>query len=283
MTDFTNIDESLPRGSQRVNILDDMERETRRWAKNTFSLISGFPDTRALYLATWDKDTQPVLATDGLFGYNSSTKRFERYSVSKWEEMVISANSADSATKAEQDINGDKIVDTYLKIADASPLGIPIGDVVYRPYLRSGYVKANGATVQRADYTDLVAFVNQENLWGNKPWQYGVGDGNKTMVLPNYLTRFLEGGENPEVKEAGLPNIVGRLRIRNNIYHSESNYQPEGPFYEIVSRLRSEGNADDNMQDKVYGFDASRVSKIYGGSTTVQPKSIVLIPQIKYK
>lgn len=276
MADFTNIDESLPRGSQRVNILDDMERETRRWAKNTFSLISGFPDTRALYLATWDKDTQPVLATDGLFGYNSSTKRFERYSVSKWEEMVISVNSADSATKAEQDINGDKIVDTYLKIKDSKPLGIPIGDVVYRPYLRSGYVKANGATVQRADYPDLVSFVNQENLWGDKPWQYGVGDGNKTMVLPNYLTRFIEGGENPEVKEAGLPNITGSFRIWK--------FDPDvggafGSTYLGEWANSSNGGGDPMWQ---VNMDASKLNRVYGLSTTVQPKSIVLIPQIKY-
>lgn len=276
MADFTNIDESLPRGSQRVNILDDMERETRRWAKNTFSLISGFPDTRALYLATWDKDTQPVLATDGLFGYNSSTKRFERYSVSKWEEMVISVNSADSATKAEQDINGDKIVDTYLKIKDSKPLGIPVGDVVYRPYLRSGYVKANGATVQRADYPDLVSFVNQENLWGDKPWQYGVGDGNKTMVLPNYLTRFIEGGENPEVKEAGLPNITGKFRVWK--------FEPYAEGALVSEYLGGWANSSNGGSDSMWQIhlDASKINKIYGLSTTVQPKSIVLIPQIKY-
>lgn len=276
MADFTNIDESLPRGSQRVNILDDMERETRRWAKNTFSLISGFPDTRALYLATWNKDTQPVLATDGLFGYNSSTKRFERYSVSKWEEMVISVNSADSATKAEQDINGDKIVDTYLKIKDSKPLGIPIGDVVYRPYLRSGYVKANGATVQRADYPDLVSFVNQENLWGDKPWQYGVGDGNKTMVLPNYLTRFIEGGENPEVKEAGLPNIAGNFRVWK--------FDPYAGGAFGTTYLGGWANSSNGGSDSMWqvNMDASKFNRVYGLSTTVQPKSIVLIPQIKY-
>lgn len=276
MADFTNIDESLPRGSQRVNILDDMERETRRWAKNTFSLISGFPDTRALYLATWDKNTQPVLATDGLFGYNSSTKRFERYSVSKWEEMVINVNSADSATKAEQDINGDKIVDTYLKIKDSKPLGIPIGDVVYRPYLRSGYVKANGATVQRADYPDLVSFVNQENLWGDKPWQYGVGDGNKTMVLPNYLTRFIEGGENPEVKEAGLPNITGNFRVWK--------FDPSVGGAFGVTYLGGWANSSNGGSDSMWqvNMDASKSNRVYGLSTTVQPKSIVLIPQIKY-
>lgn len=276
MADFTNIDESLPRGSQRVNILDDMERETRRWAKNTFSLISGFPDTRALYLATWDKDTQPVLATDGLFGYNSSTQRFERYSVSKWEEMVISVNSADSATKAEQDINGDKIVDTYLKIKDSKPLGIPIGDVVYRPYLRSGYVKANGATVLRADYPDLVSFVNQENLWGYKPWQYGVGDGNRTMVLPNYLTRFIEGGEIPEVKEAGLPNITGNFRVWKFDPYAGGAF---GATY--LGRWANSSNGGSDSMWQVY-MDASRLNRVYGLSTTVQPKSIVLIPQIKY-
>ena len=71
----------------------------------------------------------------------------------------------------------------------------PVGDVVFRPYLKKGYVKANGATVNRADYPRLVAFATANNLWtsspSTEPWKFGQGDGSKTMVLPNYVGRFI--------------------------------------------------------------------------------------------
>ena len=154
--------------------------------------------------------------------------------------------------------------------------GTPIGDVIYRPYLLTGHVKANGATVSRSDYPTLEAFANEKNLWGNNVWQYGVGDGSTTMVLPNYMNRVLEGGDTPAVLNAGLPNITGNIFFNGNSAASGAN----GCFASAgYNEFWAKGDRHDGIN---INMDASRSSSIYGASNTVQPPAIVLIPQIKY-
>ena len=51
--------------------------------------------------------------------------------------------------------------------------GILVGDVVYRPYLADGYVKANGAIVSRSDYSRLVSdYVEKYDQWYDKDDRY---------------------------------------------------------------------------------------------------------------
>ncbi len=163
---------------------------------------------------------------------------------------------------------------------------ILIGDVMYRPYLAPGFVIANGATVKRAAYPNLVEFASERELWTtdpkNNPWKFGIGDGSSTMVLPDYRNRTIWGGDGAGILQAGLPNITGAFCIRNNEGYHSNNNPPTGAFKEIKRNMRSEGNADDNSLDKIYDFDASRSSAIYGKSSTVHPPAIRLIPQIKY-
>lgn len=162
-----------------------------------------------------------------------------------------------------------------------SELGTTIGDIFYRPFLMPGYVKANGATVIRTDYPNLVVYANDNNLWtstpNTEPWKFGVGDGNTTMILPNYLNRVLQGGDSPAVLEAGLPNITGQYyavvggRITVNGAFTGSWTDSSG---------QTSGGGGYNRVHLV--VDASKSNAIYGNSDTVQPPSIVLIPQIKY-
>lgn len=159
----------------------------------------------------------------------------------------------------------------------------PVGDVVFRPFLKKGYVKANGATVNRADYPRLVAFANANNLWtsnpANEPWKFGQGNGSTTMVLPNYIGRFIQGGDSSAVKQAGLPNITGNfgsIKWRT--------YEAKGAFIDMwdnVPHSWSQENKDEMRVIRVE-FDASRVNYIYGNNSTVQPPAISLLPQIRY-
>ena len=161
--------------------------------------------------------------------------------------------------------------------------GANIGDIFYRPFLMPGYVKANGATVIRTDYPNLVTYANNNNLWTSdpyiEPWKFGVGDGNTTMILPNYLNRVLHGGDSPAVLAAGLPNIQGTLTglaYRNNYY---------GVGTGVFSTSRSGGQSAltlDGTGNDLINFNATNSNSIYGASNTVQPPAIVLIPQIKY-
>lgn len=77
-----------------------------------------------------------------------------------------------------------------------------VGDVCGKTYLPQGYVKANGATVQRADYPRLVNLANRYNLWTTAPATYpalyGKGNGSTTMVLPDWrgvVMRFVDDGK----------------------------------------------------------------------------------------
>ena len=159
----------------------------------------------------------------------------------------------------------------------------PVGDVVFRPYLKKGYVKANGATVNRADYPRLVAFANANNLWttnpANEPWKFGQGNGSTTMVLPNYIGRFIQGGDTPTIKEAGLPNITGEFSTECGSWPWYDH--PNSAIYQN-GLISNNGGLVGGDTDDLVKFDASRSNSIYGNSSTVQPPSIQLIPQLRY-
>lgn len=100
-------------------------------------------------------------------------------------------------------------------VRDMTPVGCVRGSL----FLPKGYIKANGATVQRADYPRLVQFIEGNNLWTddtmNKAGVFGKGDGSSTFVLPDYRERMMQYTEDNigEQREAGLPNITGKLII----------------------------------------------------------------------
>lgn len=162
-----------------------------------------------------------------------------------------------------------------------------VGDVVFRPFTKTGYLACNGQTVNRSDYPRLVAFVTSNSLWTsnqtNEPWKFGQGDSSSTMVLPNYQNRVIQGGSAPAKLEAGLPNIVGSTRTFT-VYPYGQDSAMTGSFY-----LSSQGGTNIANQSTVSGgidcavsFNANRSSPIYGNSSTVQPPAIQLIPQIRY-
>ena len=161
---------------------------------------------------------------------------------------------------------------------------IAVGDVIYRPYLKNGYVKANGATVNRVDYPNLVAYANSHSLWtsnpSSEPWKYGTGNGSTTMVLPDYRNRVIQGGDTAGKKEPGLPDISGQFsRTVNNQFAPTIR---NGCFKSIVLGDNSTGNVSTGKYPSGVEFKASYDNPIYGNSETVQPPAITLLPQIKF-
>lgn len=156
-----------------------------------------------------------------------------------------------------------------------------VGNIIYRPFLKDGYVKANGATVQREDYPRLVQYATDNSLFTDNnyttPWLFGNGDGETTFVLPDYRNLFIEGGDTPNKIEAGLPNITG---VANGILQGVP-YSYSGAFYNISTGDAIQSTATGNVNRGI-GIDASKSNSIYGASNTVQPPTIMLIPQIKY-
>lgn len=73
---FTDLDETLPRGTQKVSTLDDAIRETRAWIKDCFKKISGYPDIETPRIICYTTETRPAL-TAGLMGYNTTNGHIE--------------------------------------------------------------------------------------------------------------------------------------------------------------------------------------------------------------
>ena len=190
-------------------------------------------------------------------------------------------------TQIEQMVqNGGVIIHdgTVVWIVDDLRDGTPVGAVRGSLYLPAGYVKANGATVQRADYPRLVALADRHNLWTDdvtaNAGLFGRGDGTATMVLPNWTDRMVQlagDGAGASVA-AGLPNITGVLKYRYSAI-----YSAEGSFAQGRARENSVNLAfSDSSTGLTASFDASRSNPIYGASSTVQPPAIRLIPIIRY-
>lgn len=171
-----------------------------------------------------------------------------------------------------------------------------VGDIVFRPFTKTGYLACNGQTVNRADYPRLVAFVTSNSLWTsdqtNEPWKFGQGDGSSTMVLPNYQNRVVQGGASPAKLEAGLPNVEASLSSLYNYYSSGdskttawtkfNNSATERMFVNYTHPQVSETQTDAGFFNTAMRIRLSTGNPIYGSSDTVQPPAIQLIPQIKY-
>ena len=177
--------------------------------------------------------------------------------------------------------------------------GARVGDIILRPTLRDGYIKANGATVKASEYPRLLAWVQESNMtvtaeqYTQDCSKYVYDRAADTLTLPNAVGRVLQGGEGVKSVEAGLPNITGRLG-EPLLYHtgdkkyggsgSVETTQPDGAFVKTSTAVRHvNGETGGNyMTNTGINFDASKSNPIYGRSDTVQPPALTMIAQIKY-
>lgn len=164
-------------------------------------------------------------------------------------------------------------------------------------YLPDGYVLANGAEVQRADYPRLVALADAQSLWTDDTAAnlglYGKGDGTTTMVLPNWIGRMAQYASAAGASvAAGLPNIKGSFGARRNTQpYENSENMWTGSIGKAIYVTADEVTRGSNVLQavgKYYNnntmmvFDASKDNAIYGASTTVQPPAINVLPVLRY-
>ena len=175
--------------------------------------------------------------------------------------------------------------------------GARVGDIILRPTLRDGYVKANGATVKASEYPRLLAWVQESNMtvtaeqYKTDCSKYVYDRAADTLTLPNATGRVLMGGESVKNVEAGLPNI--EIRYRDRVYTYEWGWK-QGQENKILEDKRKQVIL--SVEDGQYGYnagngsvyggivtlDASKSNPIYGASATVQPPALTMIAQIKY-
>ena len=178
---------------------------------------------------------------------------------------------------------------TVTWIVDDVRDGTPVGSIRGSLYLPKGYIKANGATVNRADYPRLVKWINDNNLWtddtGSNLGLFGKGNGSTTFVLPNFVGRMMQMSDSGgRTMTAGVPNISGEIcLVTPTNYH-----QYLSGCFTSVTFSTDDNNAKigttPTSNKAVYGalFDASKSNSCYGASSTVQPPAITYIPIIRY-
>ena len=158
--------------------------------------------------------------------------------------------------------------------------GARAGDIILRPTLRDGYIKANGATVKASEYPRLLAWVQESNMtvtaeqYQTNCSKYVYDAAQDRLTLPNMTGRVLQGGEQVRSIEAGLPNITGAI---------EGVDIDDGTLFRpVMTNNKGAGRNMGQGNNVTHSFDASRANPIYGASDTVQPPALSLIAQIKY-
>ncbi len=150
---------------------------------------------------------------------------------------------------------------------------LPIGTIL--PFaggrIPYGFLATNGAAISRTTYSALFSAIGTT---------YGSGDGSTTFNLPLIEdNRFLEFASTAGTKKnAGLPNITGTFRY--DVYATgRSGAFSTGSANDFRAGASQTGTIGQDIQTV---FDASDSNSIYGGSTTVQPKSLTVRAIIKY-
>lgn len=184
---------------------------------------------------------------------------------------------------------GQYITDgTAVFILDDVRDGNRVGDIVLKPILNEGYIKANGATVKASEYPRLLKFAQDNSLcvsdseWSaNSATKYVYDASADTLKVPNVMGRVLQGEDALATKTAGLPNIIGYSALGGYTGKTDKSW---GAMKKNVlaqnAGFTTYGTPDTDLST-VY-FDASGSNSIYGSSDTVQPPACCMIAQIKY-
>ena len=168
--------------------------------------------------------------------------------------------------------------------------GARVGDIILRPTLRDGYIKANGATVKASEYPRLLAWVQEAGMtvtaeqYAQDCSKYVYDRAQDKLTLPNMTGRVLMGGEQVKSIEAGLPNITGSIHNITDFSDSADTANLSGAL-SIIAENSDWIISNTNTSNKIItglDFDASKSNPIYGASTTVQPPAITMVAQSKY-
>ena len=178
---------------------------------------------------------------------------------------------------------------TSVFILDDIRDGNRVGDIVFRPVLHDGYIKANGATVTASEYPLLLKFA-QDNIllvdstiWNSDKSKYVYDSGADTLKVPDAQGRVLQGtADVMNSIEAGLPNITGDGLTGDGYYDWVGKQKKAIIMKNEGGFLHSAPSSGKDFGAVRLYFDASKSNEVYGASNTVQPPALLLIPQIKY-
>ena len=195
---------------------------------------------------------------------------------------------------------GTIIADNGIPAGTAATGGDKIGQIRFsiNPNIEPGYLALNGQEVNREDYPNLWAWVQQQVgfLVEEGEWQsistahngnvgkYSVGNGSTTFRLPN-LGCWVRGGGTAGTAagvggnlDAGLPNITGQFYACKGDF---SGLNTTLGAFTYTGETLTRGRDGNEFYDYKSTFSAQKDNPIYGNAETVQPESIVGIWLVK--
>ena len=259
--------------------------------KATFALKTQIPDTSGLATKTQLSGYATTTAlTQGLAGkanasHTHAIKNVIGLQDALDEKVSTTGNETISGTKTfasspivpEPTANTHVANKAYVDDAMGNVQGCPTGMIAFFHATTppEGWLPCNGQKVSRTTYANLFAVIGTT---------YGSGDGSTTFTLPNLHHRFLEGttttSEVGKTVEAGLPNITGSVTVCTRNDGNDDRNEASGAFTLSDGGGRGDAYALQFTRPK-WDFSATRSSSLYGGSSTVQPPAIRVLPCIK--
>lgn len=183
--------------------------------------------------------------------------------------------------------------------------GRNIGDIFYTlrtDTVLNGAVSCDGSEYAAADFDSTTDLTNPYSLCVNNKIPnvdyaaydlqiknngccayFGIDPANGSFRVPTIKDVFIEAGDADRIAKylaPGLPNIKGSWVSSQDSLDSGNQSHWTGAMYSNFERVVNGPGDHDNVHWKAY-FDASRSNSIYGASSTVQPKAIMLRPMVQ--
>ena len=189
-----------------------------------------------------------------------------------------------------------------LKALPTPPVNaVPTGTILTYTGLSApdGYIVANGAELSRTTFSKLFSWASSNNLIADSVpstahGYFGKGNGSTTFTIPDLRGVFTRWGDLSsnrggtglrQYQADGLPNITGYIEISKH-GGTDTWWNWSGALYSSNNAIKNAGYGQlansNNSWNSALDFNASRSNRIYGSSSFVQPKSVSLLPIIKY-
>lgn len=161
--------------------------------------------------------------------------------------------------------------------AYAQATGNPVGTIIIwgADTAPAGYLICNGAAISRTTYANLFNVIG--TIWG-------VGDGNTTFNLPNFVGRYPKGGIVGRYGGSAVPNIKANWNCRG-VRAEVILFGGTGAIVTDTSVLAGGSSASASTGFTGHwaqSFDASRVSSVYKNTTTVDTENATVTFCIRY-
>ncbi len=226
-----------------------------------------------------------------LFGYDSTDKEAARHSLGidlsglnariDKKPDSLSVENAISET-LETIMTRVDVIKNELK-NEIAKNGVPTGTIAFFAMSAppAGYLKADGAIIQRTDYPALFTAIGTT---------FGEGDGTTTFTLPDLRGEFIRGwdnGRNIDCERAfgsiqgdAIRNVTGQLRYAGP-QNSDSvmNYQSALQWTSVSQKSPYSAQSSQGSNYYEINFDASRSVPT---ASENRPRNIALLACIKY-